>query len=204
MLGLGAGGNGSFAQVTALLGVNLTRLRITGFKVCVEEYWSTSFIQGFLARKGTHSANAWGFLDGKLKHWKGTQTHQESWSVKCFFSECGGGGDRWWKLYSLRREEIVSAKFSPHSKFISESLLSSWPPRVDGRSWLRVQHIAAERRLGSKLLYPREIKQDGRNSGRFQASYKEPNIMWLLITLTHTGSSWSSHIVSPKKENSRS
>lgn len=46
------------------------------------------------------------------------------------------------KLYSLRRGEIASAKFSFDSKFISESPPDL--PRVDGWSLLRVQHVSAE------------------------------------------------------------
>lgn len=66
--------------------------------------------------------------------------------------------------------------------------------------------------FGSELFHPPEMKQDSQNCERLQAAYKElgsveillePKIVWLLIILTPTGSSWSSHTVRPKKENSR-
>lgn len=74
---------------------------------------------------GTHSINAGGLSGWNLCQWK-------CFSLLLF---CVWG--RWMterKMYSLRRGESASVKFSKGSKFISESPISSWPPR--GR-WTR-------------------------------------------------------------------
>lgn len=88
---------------------------------------------------GTHSTNVWGFQGGKLKYWKGTR---ESWSAKGFFSECGGGRDRWTarELYGLEEEEELLQRNSPQTANLSLNLLSPPDlPRVDRRGLLRVQ-----------------------------------------------------------------
>lgn len=60
---------------------------------------------------------------------------------------------------------------------------------------LRVQHIAAERLLGSQLPHPCEIKQDSQHGWKLQASYKE---LWAVqnswnpefVTVDHADANW--------------
>lgn len=74
---------------------------------------------------------------------------------------------------TAQEKEKLLQRNSPQTANLSLNLFSPPDlPRVDGQGLLRVQHTAAESRLGSELLHHREMKQDSQNCGRLRASYK--------------------------------
>ena len=133
----GAGGNGGFAQVTAPLRVTLKPGRavhywLSGVCVCVCRRILRYIILPRFSRKDGDTFYECLGLSGwrveVLKRHSGILVNK-----MFFFSECGGGRDRWTEreLYGLEgEEELLQWKSSSDSKFISEPLLVSlWPPQ---------------------------------------------------------------------------
>lgn len=136
-----AGGNGSFAQITAPLRVTLSQagLRITGSDMCDCVY-----------RRILRYITPPSF---PCKHYGHILQMLGAFWVERYRKKTG---------QLKKRRNCFSQILQRQQIYLWISSLLSPPdfPRVDGRGLLRVQHIAAERQLGSELLYPCEMKQD--------------------------------------------